>query len=315
MNNDRTVLHYAIVRALPDLLRGEMINFALLGAYRGQLLMRTSGVTRCLEGILNDSQAYACKHFAESMFGLIGEGFPALFDGKIRTENLATVRFLEYLHFEGLSGFLVDAPRSVPVAGDIETARETFEDLFSKLILPIPKIAYKPGASRSRARTVVNRIIDQIDIHRNRVLTNVLVKEAASENTYRVDFAYANGKATLGQTVDLDTSLSTQAKSTDHAIANIAELRRVLGTKGTGWINVVQLSHGADESAAFLQRLRRWGQTIKLPEDRNYFEQMLEHEAKSDVRSVLSTRGALIDLEGKGVELVVQGQESEPLIS
>lgn len=315
MNNERAVLHYAIVRALPDLLRGEMVNFALVGTFEGQLLLRTSGVTRCLDAILNDSQAYACEHFTESIQGLVSDGFPALTDGKIRTTKVATEYFLEYLHFEGISGFLVDAPRSVPVTGEIKRARVVFEDLFSKLILPIPKIIYKPGPSRSRARTVVNRIIDHIDIERKRVLTNVVVKEASSDSAYQVDFAYANGKATLGQTVDLDTSLATQAKSTDHAIANIADLQRVLGSQGTRWINVVQLTRGTEESAAFLQRLQHWGQTIKLPEDRNYFEQMIEHEAKSDVRHLLSSKGELIDLDGKGVELVVAGHENQPLIS
>lgn len=309
-NDYRTVLHYAIVRALPDLLRGEMVNFALIGTFCGQLIMRTSGVTRCLDGILNDSQRYACENFVESINSLVQRGVPVLFDGQIGTEKTPTERFLEFLHFEGIPGFFVDSPRSVPLIGEIDTARETFEDLFNKLILPIPKITYRINASRSRARTVVNHIIDQFDIHRTRVLTNVVVKVAASENAaYRLDFAYANGKATLGQTLDLDTSLSTQAKSTDHAIANIAELQRVLGTSETRWINVVQMSSGGEESAAFVHRLQNWGRTIKLPEDRNYFEQMLEREAKSDVRRVLSAKGDLIDLDGRGVELVVQGQE------
>lgn len=306
------ILHYSIIRALPDLLRGEMINFALVGTFEGELLIRTTGITRCLDTLLNDSQAYACENFAQSIRNLTMNSFPTFVDGKLSSSRRAEPEFLDYLHYEGVPGFFVDAPRSAVVVGGITQAHMVFTDLFAKLVLPLPKFAYKLSPSRSRAKTVVNRIIEDVDITGERVLTNVVVKDAASEAAFQVDFAYVNGKTTFGQAIDLDTQPTTQARTTDHAIANIAELQRVFGSKSTRWLNVVQLTKISDESDAFIHRLRNWGQIIRLPEDRNYLEQLIRHEARNDVRKLFSEKGQLRDLDGKGYELVVPGVE--PLI-
>lgn len=287
------LMDYAIIRAVPDIARGEMLNIGLVAIYGDQVYCRVAPPTRCLESMLTADEIQLIAAIPEQVTKPAG-GFPALNqDGNITVSQRPSLGYLEFLRHEPPFGFFVDAPRQAFVDElRADGSYRAFEGLFSRLVMPPQKPIFAPSKpSKARAKTLVYNLIDNAKADRARIVTNVRVRNAKSNSTYDVDFAFANGKATMGQTLDFDTRPETRERNTDHAIATIAEIEKLIGPVKQKWLSVVQIQRDADETTDLISRLKAWSWVVQLPADRLFFEQMLRKEATSDLRHIFSASG------------------------
>jgi hypothetical protein len=295
---DDVDLAYVIIRALPDPLRGEMLNVALVGTYAAKLLIRTLPATRCMQALLSASQLRACELLSETVLRRGNYGFPALESGLIVMQQQPSSAFLDYLHMEGLDGFLIDAPRVQRLSEPSEDAAAgEFSRLYLRLVAPARKVVHDPALVKPRAKTLVSRILSTVDPDGSRIARDLLIRDRRTNAEFDIDFAYANGSLTLGQAVDFQTTPDTYTSQVDHVIATIADLTKVAKAQ---FLNVVQVGVNSEDYADKYERLRSWGRVIELPTEREFFEQMLARYAQHDVRAALDASGLHVEQSAGG---------------
>jgi len=136
----------------------------------------------------------------------------------------------------------------------------------------------------------------------DRLARNVTISFDPTEPTIDVDFAYINGKLTVGQAIDLNVQPSVQEKNSDHAIATVTDIRLKLERAEVACVNVAAIGAGSD--SRIIRRLESYGPLIKLPDDQDRLGRLLRDDAQHDVAGYFEEMGFHINRATESLQIV-----------
>jgi hypothetical protein len=236
---------YSIVRLAPDPVRQEFVNVAVVVASVGNLSIRALPEVTAHVRAIAPPEARRLIPDLEPMLGSLLSG-------------VEPIRSLTRLATEdGLSGFEFTAPRRLVIDARYETASLVAERLYSEYVAPrrwAPERTRGPHLDSLVKRT----ILSASNLERSRLAVGLRIRTPLLE--YSFPLAFANGRATIVQGVDLAVSEYRQEEHTLGAIARIAEATRVLPLE-PNWITLVK---PGENSARFRRRLGGFSQVLGI---------------------------------------------------
>jgi DUF3037 family protein len=203
---------------------------------------------------------------------------------------------------KGIRGFEFLEPSPVLVDSARESDEEAIERLFDDFVRP-RRWPWGGHAGRSRLDSDVRKFVRARVTER---ATNVAVGLRVRAGYVAHDFpvAYANGKASFVQAVDLDVSSVRREIHTSSAIAQVAETNRLLQSFAADleWITVVRRG---DDSGSYERRLENFSSRVVPENDLTQFVRDVEREATTPIESFFMRIGLQAVREHSAVELVV----------
>ena len=299
MNDEKII--YAIIRCIPEPLRGEQLNIGIVAVYNNELLVRVPGEpTRAMRAMMSSSQIDAALSLDVTM------PIQAV-DGKYDIQTCID----HWREFGFMSSFVLTAPqkRLIPEASEI-SASFAVDSLFTRLVMPRGEPVNRVVDHSRGLKSIVSNIA--ADYKRATVQRNVRIQLGATQPSLDFDIALANGKLFLGQIVNLATKRETREKHYYHAIANAADLRVQLGAEKSREIDTISIV-GVDENgdnAGLIEHLEKYGAVFKFPEQREDFSRFLRNKAEREVSTKFNELGFETLDEGSAFKAVLSGDGS-----
>lgn len=288
---------YSIVRYLPDAVRGEVFNIAVMVATDDQFaVFGLVAPTRILQASMSANDILACLQFSD----YIRDRFE---NWRAKNVEMPASGFLQFLNAKSPRGFVVDEPLEYLLRPSV-TLNDVGEKLFSRLVEPQPLYRIVTEPRRAKASSIVREIINRHGFSSAQVPRRVTVRSTRSSVGYDFDFACANGKLSFGQAVDLDLKPgANQEKNAFEAIANAADILRLF--PGVGIVNAVTLPKKGALEPSYWDRLKVWGRSFALPQDEDAFLGFLNRNAEHDVADAAKKLGCQVTSDDSSLQILV----------
>ena len=243
MKFEESVWH-SIVRLAPDPMRQETANVAVIVASKQDLVVRAiKEPTAQVRAIAPPSVQRLVFTLESSLRSLLESGSP--------DEALAQ------LAADGLGGFVITQPKLLLMDPRRDTIGLIADTLFHDYAQP--RRWARSAAEGQRVESRLRDLVRKADVPRDRIALGLVVRGVYAK--YRFPLAYANGRATIVQAVDLDVTKDSQEQQTRETISNLVETDKLLHQMKTHWITVIQPGSRWHQ---FEGRLRSFSETLLI---------------------------------------------------
>lgn len=234
---------FSVVRMAPDPVRQETANVAVIVAGLAGVEVRAlKEATPQVRAIAPPQASALIPTIEKTLLGLMQGGGPER---------------LHQLSSDGLGGFLITEPKRLVLDRRHESVESAAEMLYGEYIRP--RSWRTEEAAHPRIETELKRAFRLgSGVLRERLALGLTVKGRFAD--YRFPLAYANGKPTIVQAVDLDVKKASQDEQTQATIATVAEVERLLDIH-PAWLTVVRRGTGWQKYAG---RLGAFSETVEI---------------------------------------------------